>query len=204
MANVVDKQIAVARVWADALFNLASAAGRDDEMLAELEGLVEVADSEPRLIELLVSPLVDDRTKEGLIEKLLRGKASDLVVDTLQVMRRKGRLGLTRALIRAYRELWMKRRNQVEARVASAVPLDDAQRAALRAELAKALAYRSGREPVLVERVDPELLGGLVISVGDIKLDSTVANELARLGAGLMARAADELLSDKSYVTNTE
>ena len=108
------------------------------------------------------------------------------------------------SLLRAYRELWMKRRNQVEARVASAVPLDDAQRAALRAELAKALAYRSGREPVLVERVDPELLGGLVISVGDIKLDSTVANELARLGAGLMARAADELLSDKSYVTNTE
>ena len=204
MAAPQIQQAPIARVYAESLYALAAESDREDEVKEELETLGAALDADPKRTEFFGSPLVDDETKHDVVERVLRNKASDLLVDTLQVMRRKGRLGLTRAVIRAYRELWMKRRNQVEARVASAVPLTDAQRAALRAELGRVLAYRSGREPVLVERVDPALLGGLVISVGDIKLDSTVANDLARLGAGLMARAADELLSDKTYVTNSE
>ena len=197
MANVIDKQIAVARVWADALFNLASAAGRDDEMLAELEGLVEVADAEPRLIELLASPLVDDRTKEGLIEKLLRGQGSDLLVDALQVMREKGRLGLIRAVARVYREGWLKRKNHVEVRVKTAVPLSDE----LRQELRLAAAERTNRHPILVEKVDPDLLGGIVIVIGDHKYDGTVLRELERLESLILARASRELISGKSYFT---
>ena len=197
MANVVDKQIAVARVWADALFNLASAAGRDDEMLAELEGLVEVADAEPRLIELLASPLIDDRTKEGLIERLLRGQASDLLVDALQVMRTKGRLGLIRAVARVYREGWLKRKNHVEVKVRTAVPLSDE----LRQELRLTAAERTNRHPILVEKVDPALLGGIVIVIGDHKYDGTVLRELERLESLILARASRELISGKSYFT---
>ena len=114
-------QAPIARVYADSLYALAAETDREDEVMEELETLGVALDADPMRTEFFGSPLVDDETKRDVVERVLRGKASDLVVDTLQVMRRKGRLGLTRALIRAYRELWMKRRNQVEARVASAV-----------------------------------------------------------------------------------
>ena len=200
MASSQEKLAPVAQVYAESMHDLASASNQVDELQAELEGVVAVLDADPRLEAFLASPLVDLDARRAALERALRGRASDLLVDALQVMRRKGRLGLVRAVASAYRRIWMDRKNRIEARVASAVPLGEE----LRAELVRAVARRTGREPVLVERVDPTLLGGLVVSIGDDKIDSTVASSLARLGARLMARASDELVSDKSYVTNSE
>jgi F-type H+-transporting ATPase subunit delta len=200
MASSQEKVAPVAQVYARSLHDLATASQQADELQAELESVVAMLDADPRLEVFLASPLVDLGAKRAALERALRGRASDLLVDALQVMRRKGRLGLVRAVALAYRRVWMDRKNRIEARVVSAVPLADEQRA----ELVRAVAGRTGREPVLVERVDPTLLGGLVVSIGDDRIDSTVASSLSRLGARLMARAADELVSDKSYVTTSE
>lgn len=202
MATDRSQQAAVARIWADSIVALASektaaAAGREDELLEELDGLVELLDHERDLDALLSSPLVDDQAKRLLIEKALRGRASDLLVDTLQVLRRKGRLGLVRAIAHAYRVEWMRRRNRVEVRVTTAVPLGDD----LRQEIRLAAAERTNQHPVLIERVDPKLLGGLVVEIGDDKFDSSVSRELERLRETLLARASRELLSGKSYFT---
>jgi F-type H+-transporting ATPase subunit delta len=197
VASLVDKQVAVARVWADALFTLAAGAGKDDDLRAELEELVALIDAEPRLGRLLASPLVDDDAKARLIERMLRGKASDLLVDALQILRRKGRLDLVRAVAQVYREEWLRRKNHVEVRVATAVPLTDD----LRQELRLAAAERTNRHPILVETVDPQLLGGVVIRIGDQKYDGSVARELERLESLVLARASLELLSGKSYFT---
>jgi len=199
MAAIQDKQSAVAGVWADSLMARAAAAGREDELLAELDGVLELFERETELESLLASPIVDDDAKRTLLEKALRGRASDLLVDGLQVMRRKGRLGLVRAVARAYRAAWLVRRGRVEVRVASAVPLDDA----LRAALTSAAERRTGREPILVERVDEDLIGGLVVRIGDDKFDSSVASDLARLERALLERSSHELLSGKSYFTET-
>jgi len=197
MPAIQDKQSAVAGVWAESLMELAAADGREDDLLEELKGVLELFDREEGLESLLASPVVDDEAKRALIEKALRGRASDLLVDGLQVMRRKGRLALVRAVARAYRAAWLERRGRVEVRVTSAVPLDDT----LRAALAAAARRRTGREPILVERVDAGLIGGLVVRIGDDKFDSSVASDLARLERGLLARSSRELLSGKSYFT---
>lgn len=199
MANVIDKQVAVARVWSEALFVLAEAQGRDDELLAELEDLVALLDAEPRLRGIFASPLVEDAVKERLVERLLRGSASDLLVDALQVMRRKGRLDLVRAVAQTYREGWLDRKNHVEVRVTTAIPLSDD----LRQELRLSSAERTNRHPILVETVDPRLLGGIVIRIGDHKYDGSVAHELERFESILAARASLELLSGKSYFTES-
>jgi F-type H+-transporting ATPase subunit delta len=115
------------------------------------------------------------------------------------VLRQKGRLGLLRAVAIAYRGEWLRRRHRVEVQVASAVPLSEA----LRAELVLAAASRTGREPVLVEHVDPALLGGLVVRIGDDKFDSSVARELGRLREILLDRASRELHAGKSYFAET-
>ena len=190
----------VARVYAESLIRLAAEQGLEDEVRDELEALAGIVDTDGALANFLDSPLIEDEAKRATLEDALRGRASDLVVDTLQVMRRKGRLGLLRAVAHAYRELWTARRNRVDVRVVSAVALSDE----LRGLLERALAKRTGREPVLIEKVEPGLLGGLVISIGDDKIDSSVATGLERVHGDLLARASRELLEQKSYVTNTD
>lgn len=197
MAADSTQQAAVARVWSDALIALAAAAQREDDVLEELDELVALLDGNADLDRLLGSPLVDDEAKRALLEKALRGRASDLLVDALQVLRRKGRLGLVRAVARSFREEWMRRRNRVEVRVTSAIALTDE----LRQEVRLAAAERTNQHPVLVERVDPRLLGGLVVEIGDDKFDASVARSLSRLEEQLLARASRELLSGKSYYT---
>ena len=175
MAGGIERQAGVARVWSDAIARLAAEAGSEDQLLAELEGLV------------------------AMLERAFRGRTSDLFVDLLQVLRQKGRLDLLRALAAAYRGEWLRRRQRVEVLVTSAVPLGEA----LRAELRRAAASKTGREPVLVERVDPAVLGGLVVRIGDDKFDGSVARELGRLEEVLLDRASRELHAGKSYFEET-
>lgn len=197
MAGAREKDLAVARVWADSLFALAAESGREDELSGELEGLAELLDRQPPLANLLESPAIDTEAKRALLEKALRGRASDLLVDALQVMRRKGRLVLLRAVAQTYRAEWLARRHKVEVRVTSAVALSEPLREALRL----AAAERTNRQPILVERVDPELLGGLVVAIGDEKIDCSVSTELEKMEVALLDRASRELLSGKSYFT---
>jgi F-type H+-transporting ATPase subunit delta len=188
-----DQEPALARVYAEAL---AAVAGAELAALdGELAGLVELFEREPRLERLFANPLVDAGDKRALLERALRGRASDALVDALQVMRAKGRLGLVRAVAHELHELHLEREGRIEVLVVSAVPLEAEQRAALET----AAARRTGKQPILVERVDPTLLGGLVVSIGDDKIDSSVTAELARLERDLMGRAARELHSGKSY-----
>lgn len=200
MAGGQEEQAGLARVWSASIAGLAVAAGRDDELADELEGVVELFDASPDVESLLTSPVIDDATKRALIEKALRGRASDLLVDALQVMREKDRLGIVRALAKAYRTEWLRRRRRVEVRVASAVPLTDPLREALRA----AASNRTGMEARLVEHVDPSLLGGLVVTIDDEKFDDSVARELRRIEENLLARASHELHAGKTYFEETD
>lgn len=198
MSAALDPQhLAVAGVYAEALLALASAQSREDVLLEELGGLVDLLDRRADLERFLGSPLADPQQQSALLEKALRGRASDILVDTLQVMRRKGRLQLVRAVAATYRAQWLRLKGRVEVAVTTAVPLT----AELRAQLVEAANRATGKTAQILERVDPALLGGMVVRIGDQKLDRSVATEVARLGAALMARASSELLSGKSYVT---
>jgi len=197
MAASRDKERSLARIYAEAM--LAAAAGGEQAFVDDLDALVGLLDRDPAFEAVLANPLINAAGKRALIEKALRGQLGDTLVDGLQVMRKKGRLGLVRELARAVHELWLARQGKVEVRVTSAVPLSPA----LREDLIRAAAQRIGKQPVLVERVDPKLLGGLVVRARDGKFDSSILRTLARIEAELLERASNELLSGKSYVTSS-
>ena len=197
MAATLDPQpLAVAGVYSEAMLVLAAESGQEDAVLDELEGLVTLLDRQPEFESFLKSPLADPEDQRSLLEKVLRGQGSDVLVDALQIMRRKGRLGLVRAVAATYRAKWLRRKNRVEVGVTTAVPLS----AALRESLVAAANQATGKSAQLVERVDPALLGGMVVRIGDQKLDRSVATDVARLGEALLARASRELVSGKSTV----
>jgi F-type H+-transporting ATPase subunit delta len=191
-----DRDVAQGRVYAEAMFDLAEESGQGDTLLEELQEVVAFAENDPRLGHFFGSPFVDEHIRARVIETIFRGKGSDLLVDSLQVINRHGRLALLRAVAEAYRLEHRVRRGQVDVVVRTAMPLSDSQRARLVEVLTRVLA----RRPALIERVEPSLLGGIVVEVAGWKYDASVSNRLQGLSEALHARASEEILRGTAYV----
>jgi F-type H+-transporting ATPase subunit delta len=175
----------IARVYADALLGVA---GTDAQALGdELDALITgVLDKHPTVAAFLTSPAVTRRRREPVLEKALDG-VSPTLKKFLGVLNRNNRLDLLREVAAAYRDLLDKRSGRVRVTVRSAVPLADAQRDDLRKSLAGSLK----KDPVLVEKVDPDLLGGMVVQVGDKVYDSSVRSKLTALRSQLLSRGTN-------------
>lgn len=192
-----DKRLALARVYAQAFFQVAEESGVAETLLAELAEVGRLIEQRPDLAESLLSPIADSARRGEALERVFRERASDLFADVLQVLNARGRLELLPAVARAYREAYQRARRVLDVHVATAVPLSDAQRGRLK-ELTRRL---TGEEAVLVERVEPDLLGGMVLRVHDRKFDSSLSNLLARLSAELLDRASQEIILARVAVT---
>ncbi len=196
MANQSDTNLALASVYADAMLTLAEEQGHADDLQEELRELLAYMGRDEAFANFLSSPTIDAKAREASIEKMLRGRASDLLVDSLQVLNRKERLAILSSVIEAYRLAHEKLRGQVDVHVRTAVPLTDA----LRDRLQKVASERAGREAVLVEEVDESILGGVVIRIEDEKIDASVASRLRLLGESIFERASTEVHGKRSYV----
>lgn len=199
MAKIDDRDLAVGRLYAEAMLGLAEERGQSDALLDELRELVEFLDRSPKVEHFLASQMVDEEGRARVLDDLFRGQASDLLLDSLQVINRKGRLGQIRAIAESYRIALRDLRGEVDVRVRTAVPLDDAQRTRLQ----DVLAASTGKKPTLIERVDPSLIGGIVVEVGGKKFDASVASRLHDLSEALLARASREIHSGTAYVAES-
>ncbi len=198
MARLDEQELAVAGVYARALLALAVDRDEADRIEAELAELADMLAASPELKDYLASPLVDLEARGAALDRALAGRASELVVNTLQVMNGKGRLALLPALAEAYRLENEGRRGEVDVEVKTAVELTDE----LRQRIAVAASRFAGRTARLVETVEPELLGGLVLKVGDRKIDSSLARRLHDAHEVLFDRASQELHGNKTYFDN--
>ena len=194
-----EQEIAVARVYARSAFALAEEQGATESLQNELEELVKLLDREPGLERFLSSPLVETGERQQMLDRLFEGQMSEVLLDTLQVMNRKGRSGLVRALAEAYRQEFEDRTGRVRVSVRTAVALTEA----LRQQLVAATSRFTGREASLIETVDESLIGGMILQVGDQKIDSSVARELRQLETQLLDRASQESRNDETYFVET-
>lgn len=188
-AGIDTRELAVGRVYALALLGLAQEQEIAENVGRELAGMAEGVASDPAVAGFLGSPLVSEADRATVLETALRGRLADLTVDLLQVMNRKRRLALVPALAEAYRRELDRQLGRVDVEVASAVTLSEP----LRERLRTALAGATRREPRLHERVDPGLVGGLVVAVDGRKIDASIAAHLRRLTERLFERAPREL-----------
>ena len=119
------------------MLNLAKSSGQEDGLREELAGVSALLAREQEFEAFLSNPTVDSEARQRMIEKLLRGRYSDVLVDSLQVLNRKERLGSIRSIAEAYRLLHQEMKGRVEVHVRTAAPLNEALRAKLRTKLAK-------------------------------------------------------------------
>lgn len=193
MAKVNDKELAVARVYSRAMLDLAESQGLADEVLEELQWLAEKAADDDAFLHFLSSPMVDPDLRTGSIDKMFRGKLSDVLVDSLQVVNRKGRLGLLPTIAETYRQDHRDLRGRVDVHVETAVPLS----AELRDKLLASVSAFTGQTPHLHENVDESLIGGIVLRIGDRKVDASVKNEVRKYRSLLLDLAEREILGTR-------
>lgn len=195
----VFRDLKLPRIYAKALLDLAVAQNQADDLLAELSDLSRTIAGNPELAAFLGSPLVSRLQRAQVLEKIFRGRASDLLTDSLLVINQKDRLDQLEGIAEAYRREYRVLHGLVDARVTTAVPLAAAQRQ----NLVAAIARFTGKRPDLIERVDPSILGGVVIEVAGEKIDSSLATQLHDVGSMLAARAVREIHGGASMVEGT-
>lgn len=198
MAKFSGNEYPIGKVYAASLFQLAQEQGAGEAVRDELKELAHFVEGNAKFADFLSNPTVDVDARKQVIEKAFRGRLSDMVVDALQVMNRGNRMVLVGALAAAFTAIHEERAGGVEVQVRTAVPLTDAARTRLQAVISK----KAGKIAKIKESVDPALLGGLVVRVGDDKLDASVARKLAELSANMLNRASREIYSGRDYVTN--
>ncbi|MHC4400421.1 MAG: ATP synthase F1 subunit delta [Planctomycetota bacterium] len=182
----------IAEVYAEALLGAAEKAGRAEAILEELDSLIaDVLDAFPKWEEILASGLISHEEKLGILDRTLAGRASLLLVNFLKVVSRHGRLDCLRAIHRRAHELYDRLRGRVSVEVSTAAPLgsDMAER------LARSLRDLTGGEPVLEQVVDPSLIGGVVVRVGDTVYDASIATQLDNVRQQMIDRTSHEIQS---------
>jgi len=170
MTDRIETGIEIADVYAAALFELATQADAVDDVRQELETLVQLAEQDAKFAAFMAPGPVDDDARRESLEKMFRGRLSDIVLNTLQVMNERGRAGLLAPLLRAFVLRVEDARGQVEVQATSATELDARQQA----EVTKVAEELSGRQPLVNFVVDPDLIGGLVLQIGDYRFDNSI------------------------------
>jgi F-type H+-transporting ATPase subunit delta len=169
----------VARSYAKALFELARERNQADAIARDLHAIEEQFATNADLRAFFARPWVASAAKRAAAAEIAtRLGVSPLARDFLALVAAQGRVDHLETIAAAYRELEDEAAGRVRARVRTAVPLSAAERAALAGRLGRVL---GGKQVVLEEVTDRELLGGFVAEVGSLLVDGSLDGQLARL-----------------------
>jgi F-type H+-transporting ATPase subunit delta len=173
----------IARVYAETLLRSADRHGQVDSVDESVRGLSAVLAASPELRRFLAAPQIRAADKRALVRSALSERLDPLLVRFLELVIEKHRERLLGEILTAWTENLDARANRQSAAVTTAVPADPELAARIRAALERA----TGKTIVLEERVDPSLLGGLVVRTGDTVIDGSLKSRLNTLRQRLRA-----------------
>jgi len=173
----------IARNYAEALFRLGEGSGRTERYAALIEALAAAVHASPRVEAVLMSPRVTRTWKAELLAKGVPGAPREFAL-FLQAVVKRGRQLLLGEIARQYAGLLDIKSNRVRAGITLAREPDPA----LKQSIAEALSQALGKEVVAGFSVEPEILGGAVVRLGERMLDGSVRRRLKQLRRQLLAR----------------
>ena len=166
----------IARVYAEALFEVAQDKGKLDEIHDQL-GQVADAIAENRDLQVfLFSPYFSSAEKRDGIHRAVSGAEEELT-NFLELLAEKHRMPVIHRIRRDFDALWREERKLLPVHVTSAVELDDE----VVRSLGDRISEKTGRRVDLTARVEPDIIGGIVLRVGNSILDASIRNRLEQL-----------------------
>ncbi len=182
----------VAAVYAKALLGAVEPTGQMDAVVAELESLVlDCFDELPQVEAALGSPRVPHDERVALLDKAFQGRMSPVLLNFLRVTSQHGRLDCLRAILRAAKKLLAQLHGRVEVEVTTATAIDSAIQQQVTASLQSAI----GQPIDLSTKVQPDLIGGLLVRIGDSVYDASVFNQLRQLREDALQSATQAIQS---------
>ncbi len=190
----------VARIYAEALYAEAKSRNALESVLGELQALLAEVSSDSVLRSFFSGGVGGRDRREETFKKVLTGQVSDIVLHFLLVLNEHERLEVLRPVITVFATLVEERSGKVPVKVRTAAPLPDDQRE----RLINQLRELTRREPVLEEKIDPDLLGGLVVQVGDWRYDASVRHQLELIRNQLIESSSHEIQAGRDRFSSAE
>ena len=175
----------IARNYAEALLALADKAGNREGWGTLIREVAEAMQRDEKLRRFLESPRVSDEEKRTILGKAFQDRMPRLFVRYLQTLVSKRRQMLIPAIADEFFALLDDVEGRTHATVTVARPVSDADRDQLAAQLSKVV----GKQVVPHVTVNPAILGGVVVRIGDTVMDGSVRSRLARLRGKMRAGA---------------
>jgi F-type H+-transporting ATPase subunit delta len=176
----------VARSYAEALFTLGDKHDAHDELSAGLDAVASLLASDASIRAFFQTPKVDVARKQQALRSALQGRVSPLVMNFMLVVLRQRRQRLLTQIAAAYQNLLDEKLDRVHVEVTVAHQPDAQMEEQIRTQLARIL----GRSVLPHVRVDPAILGGIIVRWGDKVMDGSLRRRLFGLRQRLVAASA--------------
>ena len=176
-------------VYARALLAAAISSESVEEVIEQARALChDLLVNTPQIRQLLESPRISHEEKEDILDKAFKNQMDTTLLNFLKVLSRHGRMDCLFAIERSLRDQYNSMQNRIEVQLTSATPLDDETRSSITSQLSSSL----DKQVELVVDVNPELIGGTIVRIGDTVYDGSVANRLARISQETLTRSTLE------------
>jgi F-type H+-transporting ATPase subunit delta len=166
----------LARVYSRSLFAVALELGRSDVLREQLGQFADALDEHRELAVFFFSPYFSSSEKQQSLDTLLDG-ADEILVNFLTLLIENHRMPVIFRIRAEFDRLWEEENRMLPVEVTSAIALDEA----TTESLGRTIGERAGRKVTLAARVDPDILGGIIVRVGNSILDASIRNRLEQL-----------------------
>jgi F-type H+-transporting ATPase subunit delta len=166
----------IARVYAEALFEVAKEKGKLEEIRDQLAQFADALADDRDLQVFFFSPYFSSEEKREGIQSAISGAEPELV-NFLELLAEKHRMPAIFRIRRDFEELVAEELKQLEVNVTSAIELDEG----IVKQVGEEIEKQTGRQVELSSSIDPDILGGLVLRVGNMVLDASLRNRLEKM-----------------------
>lgn len=165
----------------------------------EYDSFIELYDAYPKFETILSSLMVPVEEKTRIIDEISDG-VSGVFVNFLKTLARRGRMEILREIRTASRLLEDEIRGRVLVRITTAAPINET----TKNNLAVSLRNLLGGEPEFLVAVDPEMIGGIIVRVGDVIYDASIATQLTKVRQDIIDRSVHEIQNRRDCFRNPE
>lgn len=176
-------------VYAKAFLEFGKEGGKLDKLVDELDAVVTAVNETPGFKDALESPRISFDKKSSLLDKAFGKKVDKGLVDFLKVVGGKNRFDCLGAILGSARKMQDEISGRVQAVLTSATAVDQG----VKDKIAKKLSDVLGKTVNLDSVVDPDIIGGVVVRIGDTVYDASVVNQLEQVRVKAVKKAADAI-----------
>ena len=175
MADIVSERYALS------LYEVAADEKKEKAYLDELAAVSEVFRQQPDFLKMLLTPSIALEDKQNVLRKAFEGRIETFLLNFLMLITEKGRGGLIHEMYQAYKEHYYFENGIVEVRAITAKPMSEALTEKLKAKMSAV----TGKQVVLETSVDENILGGIVVKLGNEQFDTSLRTRLNEIAARL-------------------